>query len=169
MYNFCDNGKNCQQEQAAREKNMKEQRTTYKNYAEARAKRSPVVKDCLSAFAVGGLICLAGQGLIALYTVLGANEETAGTLCSVTLIFLAALLTGLGLFDRIARFAGAGTLLPITGFANAMSSPAIDAKSEGWILGVGAKIFGVCGPVVLYGTLSSVLYGLIVMIVSLVS
>ena len=134
----------------------------YKKYADAVAPRSPIVKDCIWAFFVGGGICCAGQGLLDLYGgVLGLNEKDAGLLCSVTLIFVAALLTGIGVFDNIARHAGAGTLVPITGFANSVVSPAIDSKSEGLVLGVGAKIFTVAGPVLLYGTLSGTLYGLV--------
>ena len=133
---------------------------TYKKYANARAPKSPVVKDCLRAFLVGGFICTLGQGLTDIYTKLcGMEKEDAGTLTACTLVLIAAILTGLGIFDRIAKFAGAGTLVPITGFANAVVSPAIDSKSEGLILGVGAKIFSVAGPVLLYGTLAGTVYG----------
>lgn len=135
---------------------------TYKKYAEARAPKSPILRDCIRAFLVGGLICTIGQGFRDLYTKLcGMDTEDAGTMTAVTLVFLAVFLTGLGIFDRIAKFAGAGTLVPITGFANAVASPAIDAKSEGWILGVGSKIFSVAGPVLLYGTLAGAVYGFI--------
>ena len=135
---------------------------TYKQYANARAPKSPILKNCLRAFLVGGLICTIGQGLNTLYTkVCGMEKADAGTLTACTLVLLAAVLTGLGIFDRIAKFAGAGTLVPITGFANAVVSPAIDAKSEGLILGVGAKIFTVAGPVLLYGTLAGTVYGVV--------
>ena len=141
---------------------------TYKKYANARAPKSPTFQNCLRAFWVGGLVCTLGQGFKDIYTrLLGLPQEDAGTLCAVTLVFLAVLLTGLGIFDRIAKFAGAGTLVPITGFANAVASPAIDAQSEGWVLGVGAKIFTVAGPVLLYGTLAGAVYGVIYWIVSL--
>ena len=141
---------------------MNMSKKTYKKYAEARAPRSPILKNCIRAFFVGGLICTIGQGLKDIYTNLcGMNKEDAGTLTAATLVFVAVLLTGLGLFDRIAKFAGAGTLVPITGFANSVASPAIDSKSEGWVLGVGAKIFTVAGPVLLYGTLTGAVYGLI--------
>ena len=110
--------------------------------------------------------CAFGQCLIALYQVFGLDTKTAGTLATGSLIFLSALLTGIGVFDRIARFAGAGTLVPVTGFANAVVSPAIDNKSEGLILGVGAKIFTVAGPVLLFGTLAGVLYGVVYFIVT---
>lgn len=134
----------------------------YKKYAEARAKRSPTVKNCVRAFLVGGGICLFAQLLTDLWTYLGVEDASvAGTLTSVALIFIAVLLTGIGVFDRIARFAGGGTLVPITGFANAMSSPAIDSRAEGPILGIGAKLFTVVGPVILYGISAGTVYGLI--------
>lgn len=135
---------------------------TYKRYADARAPRSNSMRNCLRAFWTGGVICTLGQGLCDLYSrVCGMSEDNAKTLTSVTLVFLAAVLTGCGVFDRIAKYAGAGTLVPITGFANAVVSPAIDARAEGFILGVGAKIFTVAGPVLLYGTLAGAVYGLI--------
>ena len=141
---------------------------TYKKYADARAPRSPIVKDCLRAFLVGGLICCIAQALTDIYTKLcGMEKQDAGTLTAATLVLAAAILTGLGVFDRIAKFAGAGTLVPITGFANAVVSPAIDAKSEGLILGVGAKVFSVAGPVLLYGTLAGTVYGVIYWITTL--
>ena len=113
------------------------------------------------AFIFGGLICVIGELIKMLYTWLGADEKTAGMLVTITLIFIAALLTGLGLFDKIARYAGAGTLVPVTGFSNAVVSEAMDAKSEGYVLGVGAKIFTVAGPVILFGILSGVIYGIL--------
>ena len=135
---------------------------TYKQYADSRAPRSPVAKDCTRAFLVGGLVCCIGQALTDIYTKLcGMEKQDAGTLTAATLVLVAAILTGFGVFDRIAKFAGAGTLVPITGFANSVVSTAIDAKSEGLILGVGAKIFTVAGPVLLYGTLAGTLYGVI--------
>ena len=141
---------------------------TYKKYADARAPKSPLLKDCLCAFLTGGLICTLGQGLTDVYTKLcGMEKADAGTLTAATLVLAAAILTGFGAFDRIAKFAGAGTLVPITGFANAVVSPAIDAKSEGLILGVGAKIFTVAGPVLLYGTLAGTVYGVVYWIVGL--
>ena len=141
---------------------------TYKKYTTARAEKSPVLKNCLRAFLVGGLICTLGQGLNTLYTELcHMPRDDAGTLTACTLILIAAVLTGLGVFDRIAKHAGAGTLVPITGFANAVVSPAIDSKSEGFIPGVGAKIFTVAGPVLLYGTLAGAVYGVIYWIAGL--
>lgn len=138
----------------------------YKKYAAAHAKPSPIFKNCVAAFLVGGSICLIGELLIILYSSLTILPTSlAPTLASVTLIFISTLLTGLGLYDKIARYAGAGTLVPITGFANAVASPAIDARSEGYVLGVGAKIFTVSGPVILYGTLSGFIYGIIYWII----
>lgn len=141
---------------------------TYKRYADARAPRSPVGRNCLRAFWVGGVICMLGQGLCDLYTHgCHMSTEDGGTLTSVTLVLLAIVLTGCGVFDRLAKYAGAGTLVPITGFANAVASPAIDARAEGMVLGVGAKIFTVAGPVLLYGTLSGAIYGVICFVISL--
>ncbi len=135
---------------------------TYKKYVTAHAPKSPIIKDCLWAFLVGGSICTLGEALIHLYeSQFNLPQEDAGTLTSVTLIFLAVLFTGLGWFDKLAKHAGAGTLVPITGFANAVSSPAIDSRAEGLVLGVGAKIFTVAGPVLLYGIVAGTLYGVI--------
>lgn len=139
----------------------------YKRYAQGRAKKSPLLRDCLSAFGIGGLICTGAEGLSQMYAALGMTEENAGTMTSVTLIFLSALLTGLGIFDNIAKKAGGGTLVPITGFANAVASAAIDNKSEGFILGVGAKIFNIAGPVILYGMAAGTIYGIVYWVLSL--
>lgn len=141
---------------------MNMDRDQYKKFASAHAPRSPIIKDCVKAFIFGGAICSLAEGITSLYAMLpDVSAKTASTLTSVTLIFLAALLTGLGLFEKIAKHAGAGTLVPITGFANSVVSPAIDSKAEGCVLGVGAKIFSVCGPVILYGTLAGIVYGVI--------
>ncbi len=139
----------------------------YKRYANKSAEKSPCIKNCVHAFIVGGGICILAQALTDFYVKLGAAEQSAKTATSVTLIFIAALLTGIGVFDDIAKWAGAGTLVPITGFANSVVSPAIDTKAEGWVLGVGAKIFTIAGPVILYGTLASVVYGVIYWITTL--
>ena len=147
---------------------MNMSKEAYRRFADAHAPRSPLVRDCLHAFLVGGLICTIAQGLTMLYTSMGLAKEAAGTLTSVTLVFVAAVLTGLGWFVKIAKFAGAGTLVPITGFVNSVVSPAIDCKAEGWVLGVGAKIFTVAGPVLLYGTLSGALWGVIYWITTLI-
>ncbi len=140
---------------------MKNEKITYKKYAEQKAEKSPLWKDCFLAFLFGGGICLFGQGLFSLYAFLGCSEKTAGILVSVTLIFLAALFTGIGIFDRIARIAGAGTLVPITGFANAMSSASIEYKTEGLIFGTSVKMFTIVGPVVVNGIVWSTVVGII--------
>ena len=134
---------------------------TYERYAAARAKKSPLVKDCAIAFVSGGLICTAGPGLLNLYSSLGLSRDNSGMMVSVTLVFLTALLTGFGIFDNIAKHAGAGTVVPITGFANSIASAAIDNKSEGFVLGVGSKIFSVAGPVILYGISAGFVYGVV--------
>ena len=140
---------------------------TYKRFAQAHAPRSPIEKNCFNAFCIGGLICAIGQGLNDVFHLaLGFSADDAGLLCAVSLIFVAVVLTAIGIFDEIAKVAGAGTLVPITGFANSVVSPAIDSKSEGLILGVGAKIFTVAGPVLLYGILSGAIYGVIYFFVS---
>ena len=133
----------------------------YNQYVSGRADPSPLWKDLLWAFFVGGAICAGGQGLNTLYQSLGAGKDDAGTWTSVTLIFLASLLTGLGVFDNIAKRAGAGTLVPITGFSNAMVSPALEFKSEGFVTGTGSKLFTVAGPVLAYGISASAVYGVI--------
>ena len=129
--------------------------------------KSPIVKNCVKAFVVGGLICALGQGLINLYSSWGLDKENSATAASMTLVALSALFTGLSLYDNLAKHAGAGTLVPITGFANAVSSAAVEFKTEGFILGVGAKMFTIAGPVIVYGTVASVVYGLIYWITTL--
>ena len=131
------------------------------------APKSPIGKDCLIAFLVGGLICLLGQLIMDGYAALGLDKESSSTATSMTLIALSALFTGLSLYDDLARHAGAGTLVPITGFANAISSAAVEFKTEGFVLGVGAKIFTMAGPVILYGVSASTVYGLIYWITTL--
>ena len=132
------------------------------------APKSPIRKDCINAFWIGGLICVLGQLAINGFSALGLEKQDASTAASMSLVVLSALLTGFSLYDNIAKYAGAGTLVPITGFANAIASPAIEFKTEGWILGVGAKIFAIAGPVIAYGTVASVVYGVIYWICSLV-
>ena len=129
--------------------------------------RSPVWKDCLGAFLIGGAICTLGQALMNWYGRLGAEKQDAGTLASMTLVAIAALLTGIGIFDDIAKHAGAGTLVPITGFANAIAAPAVEFQTEGRILGTAAKMFTIAGPVIVYGVSASVVYGLIYWITTL--
>ena len=129
--------------------------------------KSPILKDCLNAFWIGGLICTVGQLIMNGYLALGLSQEDAGTAMSMTLVAISALLTGLSLYDDIAKHAGAGTLVPITGFANAIASPAVEFKTEGMVLGVGAKIFQIAGPVIVYGVSASVVYGLIYWVTTL--
>ena len=133
----------------------------YTEYVEKKSKKSPVYKNCAFAFFTGGAICTIGQGLRDIYSSLTGDEKITSSLVCVSLIFISVLLTGIGVYDKIARFAGAGTLVPITGFANAVSSAAIDNKSEGYILGVGAKMFIIAGPVIVFGSLSGTIYGVI--------
>lgn len=137
-------------------------RKTYKRFADAHAPHSPLLKNCFNAFWTGGLICVLGQVLRNVYEqVAHMPEEDAGTLTSVTLIFVAVVLSGVGIFDRIAKVAGAGTLVPITGFANSVVAPAIEYRAEGHVFGIGCKIFTIAGPVILFGIFSSWLLGLI--------
>ena len=133
----------------------------YQDYVAQKAKKSPIVKDTLLAFFIGGTICTLGQGIQALWTAAGLDKDATGTATSVSLVFLSVLLTGLNLYNSIGRFGGAGTLVPITGFANAVSAPAIDFRAEGFITGVGAKMFVVAGPVIVYGTVASGVYGVV--------
>jgi len=139
----------------------------YGKYVNGKSKPSPCWKNCLWAFCVGGLICTGGQALMNLFLSCGLEKEDAGTAVSVSLILLAALLTGLGIFDNIAKHAGAGTLVPITGFANAMVSPALEFKTEGLVMGVAAKMFVIAGPVLVFGISASVVYGLILVLLGL--
>ena len=147
---------------------MKMNKEHYKKYVKAHQKKSPILKNCIWAFFIGGFICLLGEILCTLYKYIPSIPSSqVPTLTSITLIFFSVLLTGIGIYDKIAKHAGAGTLLPITGFANAVASPAIDSRSEGYVLGVGSKIFTVCGPVILFGTLSGTIYGIIYWITTL--
>lgn len=141
-----------------------------KEYNKIVTKNSPKSKlfvNSIKAFLIGGAICTIGQGFTDLYAMLGAAEKDSKTLCSVTLIFIGILLTAIGVYDKIAKHGGAGTLVPITGFANAVSSPAIEFKSEGYIAGLGAKLFIIAGPVIVYGVSASIIYGFVLWILSL--
>ena len=136
----------------------------YQKFVQDRAKSSPLAKDCLLAFAIGGGICVVGQLILDGFTGLGLDKTDAGTATSISLVFLSALLTGLNLYNKLARYGGAGTLVPITGFANAVVSPAIDFKSEGFVTGMASKMFTVAGPVIVFGVTASVLYGVVLML-----
>ena len=146
---------------------MNQDDKTYKRFAEARAKKSPLLKNCAAAFASGGAICAVGHGMRIMYSAVGFSDDNAGMLTSSTLILVAVILTGIGVFDRIAKHTGAGTLVPITGFANAVASSAIDSRTEGLVPGVGAKIFTVAGPVLVWGLSAGVTYGIVYTVVGL--
>ncbi len=139
----------------------------YAKLAREHEPKSPMGKDCLLAFLVGGLICTLGQAFINAYTALGLEPDKASAAASISLVALSALFTGLSLYDNLAKHAGAGTLVPITGFANAVAAPAMEFRAEGFVLGVGAKIFAIAGPVILYGLTASVVYGLIYWLIGL--
>lgn len=136
----------------------------YNRYVARLAKKSPLGKDLLNSFLIGGLICVVGQLILNGYTALELSEQDAAAATSVSLVFLSAVLTALSVYDDLAKIAGAGTLVPITGFANAVVSPAIEFKAEGFVTGMAAKMFIIAGPVIVYGTVASVLYGLILVI-----
>ena len=133
----------------------------YNRLVEEMAPKSPMGKDCAKAFVIGGLICTLGQAFIRLYVHLGLDKQDAGTAASMSLVVLSALFTGLSLYDNLAKHAGVGTLVPITGFANAIAAPAVEFKTEGFILGLGAKMFTIAGPVIVYGVSASVIYGIV--------
>ena len=133
----------------------------YQDYVDKKSPNSPIIKNCLCAFFVGGLICCIGQVILDICKARGLSIELSGTVCSIVLIGLSAFLTGLNIFNKIGKFAGAGSLIPITGFANSIVSPAMEYKSEGYVMGVGAKMFTVAGPVLVYGISASILVGLV--------
>ena len=143
---------------------MQMSKEEYAAYIKAKMPRSPFWADFVKAFVIGGLICCVGQGFLELYGALGAGQEDAAAWCSVTMVFLGAFLTGLGVYDDLARQGGAGTLVPITGFANAVASPALEFKTEGFITGCAAKIFIIAGPVITFGILASALYGVVLVL-----
>ena len=136
----------------------------YNRYVARLAKKSPLGKDLLNSFLIGGLICVVGQLILNGYTALELSEQDAAAATSVSLVVLSAVLTALSVYDDLAKIAGAGTLVPITGFANAVVSPAIEFKAEGFVTGMAAKMFIIAGPVIVYGTVASVLYGVILVI-----
>lgn len=140
----------------------------YQQMTKAASPNSPVLKDCLKAFLVGGLLCALGETIFQLVQRAGLNEQNARLTASVSLIFLAVVLTGFQVFDNIAKHAGAGTLVPITGFANSVVAPAIEFKAEGYVLGMGAKMFIIAGPVIVYGTVASVVYGIIYWVMQII-
>ena len=140
----------------------------YNKLADSMAKKSPIIKNTAFAFVIGGIICAFGQILLDLYSSFGLSDKHSGMLVTVTLISISAILTAIGLYDKIAKFGGGGTLVPITGFANAVVSPAMEFKTEGFVLGLGVKIFSIAGPVIVYGVLASMAYGLIYWILKMI-
>ena len=144
--------------------NPVESKETYKEYVDKKSPNSPIIKNCLNAFWVGGLICTIGQIISNICKERGFDIATSGTTVSIILIGISAFLTGLNIFNRIGKFAGAGSLIPITGFANSIVSPAMEYKSEGYVMGVGGKMFTVAGPVLVFGISASILIGIIYMI-----
>ena len=136
----------------------------YQTYVEQKSPNSPIWKNCFNAFWVGGLICSIGQIIMNICKSKGFSVEISGTIVSITLIALSAFLTGLNIFNKIGKFAGAGSLIPITGFANSIVSPAMEYKSEGYVMGVGGKMFTVAGPVLVFGISASILIGIIFLI-----
>lgn len=136
----------------------------YQEYIKGKAPKSPLAKNTALAFVTGGVICVLGQLIMDGFRSLGLDKTDAGTATSITLVFLAALATGMNVYNSLARFAGAGTLVPITGFANSVVSPAIDFKAEGIVTGMASKMFVIAGPVIVFGTLASVVYGIVLML-----
>ncbi len=141
-----------------------ETKQTYQEYVDKKSPNSPILKNCFNAFWVGGLICSIGQVILNICKERGFDTQTSGTIVSILLIGIAAFLTGLNLFNKIGKFAGAGSLIPITGFANSIVSPAMEYKSEGYVMGVGGKMFTVAGPVLVFGISASILVGIIYLI-----
>lgn len=139
----------------------------YNKYVQENAPHSKLFTNCIKAFIIGGIICAIGQGFLNLYKYFGVSEDDAYTLVTITMIFLGTFLTGFDIYSKIAKHGGAGTLVPVTGFANSVAAPALEAKTEGYVLGVGAKIFTIAGPVILYGTLASVVCGIIYFFIQL--
>ncbi len=137
----------------------------YNEYVKSKSPNSTTFKDCIFAFIIGGIICTIGQLINTFFEISGLSKEISSTLTSITMIFIGALLTGLNVYDDIAKYAGAGTIVPITGFANAIVSSAMEFKSEGYVMGLGAKIFTIAGPVIVFGVISSVVCGLIYYII----
>ena len=141
--------------------NPQDTKKDYQDYVDKKTPNSPILKNCFNAFWVGGLICVIGQLINSYCKSQGLDTQTSGTIVSIILIGISAFLTGLNCFNKIGKFAGAGSLIPITGFANSIVSPAMEYKSEGYVMGVGAKMFTVAGPVLVYGISSSILVGII--------
>ena len=144
--------------------NPTETKKTYQDYVDKKSPNSPILKNCFNAFWVGGLICTIGQIILNICKDRGFDTQISGTIVSILLIGLSAFLTGLNIFNKIGKFAGAGSLIPITGFANSIVSPSMEYKSEGYVMGVGGKMFTVAGPVLVFGISTSILVGIIYLI-----
>lgn len=140
----------------------------YKKMGEKAVPKTKSIRNLAGAFLIGGGFCVLGQFLLNFYLNMGLSTPFASTACSITLIGISAVLTGFGIYDKIAKFGGGGTLVPITGFANAVVSPAMEFKSEGFVLGLGVKIFSIAGPVIVYGVLASVVYGFVLWILKII-
>ena len=147
-----------------KKQNPLESNQAYQDYVDQKTPNSPILKNCFSAFLVGGVICGLGQIIFEYAQFRGVDETTCYTIVSVSLIFLSSFLTALNIFNRIGKFAGAGSLVPITGFANSIVSPAMEYKSEGYVMGVGAKMFTVAGPVLVYGISTSIIVGIVALL-----
>ena len=147
--------------------NPLETKKAYQEYVDKKTPNSPILKNCFNAFWVGGLICTIGQIILNICKERGFDTQASGTIVSILLIGIAAFLTGLNLFNKIGKFAGAGSLIPITGFANSIVSPAMEYKSEGYVMGVGGKMFTVAGPVLVFGISASIIVGIIYLIFTL--
>lgn len=141
-------------------------KSNYNKYVKKRTPDSPIFKDCVKAFAVGGLICVIGQCITDVAGMLGAGADAVKTITPIVLIFLGSLLTSIGVYDKIGRFAGGGSVIPITGFANSIVASAMEFKKEGFVMGLGAKMFTVAGPVIVYGVVASIIYGVIYAVVT---
>lgn len=144
----------------------KEDKELYGRLVKEKAPKSPIIKDCITAFIIGGIICSIGQFVMNVLAIWGLSTDDTGIYTSSVLILTAAVLTGLGWYSKLGKYAGAGSAIPITGFSNSITSAAIEFKKEGWILGVGSKIFVIAGPVILYGLITSVVVGIVYYIVS---
>lgn len=144
--------------------NPLETKKAYQEYVDKKTPNSPILKNCFNAFWVGGLICTIGQIILNICKERGFDTQASGTIVSILLIGIATFLTGLNLFNKIGKFAGAGSLIPITGFANSIVSPAMEYKSEGYVMGVGGKMFTVAGPVLVFGISASIIVGIIYLI-----
>ena len=141
-----------------------ETKQSYKNYVNKKSPNSPILKNCFNAFWVGGLICTIGQIIMNICKERGFDQNLSGTIVSIILIGISAFLTGVNIFNKIGKFAGAGSLIPITGFANSIVSPAMEYKSEGYVMGVGGKMFTVAGPVLVFGISTSIIVGIVYLI-----